>query len=263
MHVTALHHLQERNRRALEMLLQKDKAIQALQQQLQETAAAQAHAEAAAASAEAQADALRAALQEAGRTGSSAAAAAELAAVQHQQHAAAVAALQEQLASQGQQLAAASQQVLELSTQLARIQAQASSAAADGAAGVSADAHSADESSMSLNAGVGPTQAHQQQLQPSMPPGSTPDSAVADCSAAPPAAHADSSSSSGRLCSDPQHTELLSLLAERDASLAQLESQLAVTRAALGGRSELPGETGAVAQVGLGWRGRGGGWLRG
>lgn len=51
--------LQERNRRALELLLQKDKAIQVLQDQLAAATAAQDRADAAAAAATARADALQ------------------------------------------------------------------------------------------------------------------------------------------------------------------------------------------------------------
>ena len=142
-----------------------------------------------------------------------------------QRHAAAMAALDEKLTAQAQQLAAASREVLELSTQLALSQrevnavAHATSCAAAAAAGAGEDA-----SSVSLDAGVGPQQQQQQQQEP-------PHQLAAGS------------------CSNRQHAELLSVLAERDAAVAHLESQLAVARAALEGQAELPGETGAVAQV--------------
>jgi chromosome segregation ATPase len=47
----------------------------------------------------------------------------------------------------------------------------------------------------------------------------------------------------------PNYTDLRSLLAERDAQLASLEAELAVSRAALLGAAELPDEAGAAAQV--------------
>jgi hypothetical protein len=180
-------------------------------------------------------------------TEASAAAAAELAAVQ-QRHAAAMAALEEQLSMQAQQLAGASREVLELSTQLALSQrevnaaAHATSCAAAAAAGGGA---AEDESSVSLDVGVGPQQQqqhqhHQQQQQQHQQQQQSPGAALAG-----------GVRRVGGSCGNRQHAELLSVLAERDAAVAQLESQLAVARAALEGQAEVPGENGAVAQVGV------------
>lgn len=168
----------------------------------------------------------QAALQEAGN-----AAAAELAAVQ-QAHAAAMAALEEKLCAQEKHLSAASQQVLELSAQLAVLQGRTCSSRQPPAA----PALGADEGSVSLDAGVAPT-AH------------TP---AAGCGAAvePATAAASVSVIGGGSCGNRQHAELLELLAERDAAVARLESQLAVTRAAVDGQADVPGESGADAQVG-------------
>jgi hypothetical protein len=175
---------------------------------------------------------LQVALTEAGVT-----AAAELAAVQ-QRHTAAMAALEEKHSTQAQQLASASQQVLELSTQLALSQREvnATARAASCAAAPAAVAAGAfgDDSSVSLDVGVGPQQQQQQQQQQFLD-----------------AAPAGGVSRVAGSCGNVQHADLLSVLAERDAAVAQLESQLAVARASLEWRAEVPGESGAVAQVGV------------
>lgn len=166
------------------------------------------------------------ALQEAGN-----AAAAELAVVQ-QAHAAVMAALEEKLCAQEKHLSAASQQVLELSAQLAVLQGQPRSSRQPPAA----PALGADEGSVSLDAGVAPT-AH------------TP-SADGGAGVEPANAAASISVSNGGSCGNRQHAELLELLAERDGAVARLESQLAVARAAVDGQADVPGESGADAQVG-------------
>lgn len=172
------------------------------------------------------------ALQEAGN-----AAAAELAAVQ-EAHAAAMAALEEKLCAQEKHLSAASQQVLELSAQLAALQGQPRSSSRQPP--VAAALAGADEGSVSLDAGVAPTAAH------------TPAAADSAGAAVEPATNAAASVSvsGGGSCGNRQHTELLELLAERDAAVARLESQLAVARAAVDGQADVPGESGADAQVG-------------
>jgi hypothetical protein len=137
-----------------------------------------------------------------------------------------MAALEEKLCAQEQHLSAASQQVLELSAQLAALQSQPRS---------SRQALGTDEGSVSLDAGVAPA-AHAS--------GADADAAVE------PAAAATGVSSGGGSCGNRQHAELLELLAERDAAVARLESQLAVARAAVDGQAEVPGERGADAQVG-------------
>jgi chromosome segregation ATPase len=203
---------------------------------------AQERAEAATAAADARAEALQVALREAGN-----AAATELAAVQ-QQHAAAMAALEQQLVAQQHQLAEASQSVLDLSAELAQLQAhnrvlKLQMEAGNSAAGQQGQ-QGADEGSVSLEAGMAPSQQQQLEVQEHVdvsPTSHMPAAAVSS---------SDDSSSKGGHCADPHHVELLSLLGERDAQLARLEASLAVTHAALEGQAELPGETGAAAQVG-------------
>ena len=187
---------------------------------------------------------VQAALQEAGN-----AAAAELAAVR-QQHAAAVAALEVQLTDEQHSLAAASQQVLELSTQLAQQQQQQQQRQS---AFRTAEA-AADDGSVSLDAGFAPCQQQQQQQQQDVQP--VEEGPAAAAATAPDDTH--HGGGHGGSCSVRQHAELLSLLAERDAALARMGSELAVARAALEGQAELPGEEGAVTQVCRGvWRGGG------
>lgn len=191
---------------------------------------------------------MQVALREAGN-----AAATELGAVQ-QQHAAAIAALQQELAAQQQQLAGASQQVLDLSTELAQLQAttgvlKLQSEASSAAAGQQGQ-QGADVGSVSLNAGMAPLNQQQQQQQENQQQQQEQTDASPESHLQAAAFSSSDDSSKCVRCADPHHAVLLSLLGERDAQLARLEASLAVAHAALEGQAELPGETGAAAQVG-------------
>jgi hypothetical protein len=211
---------QERNRRALELLLQRDKSIAQLQEQLSASQAQERRAAADAAAAGKRADALAAAMQQA-----QADAAAALAGVQ-QERAEVVSRLRaqleqqaRQLEQQARQLEEASQRVAVLSAQLADVRQQHQQRVP--AASQQPSVQPADGHSVPLDAGGAEPGAGSRAVREH-------DSAVAAAAA---------------------HAELVSLLAERDASVAQLEAQLAAARAALEGQAELPGERGASAQV--------------
>lgn len=243
--------LQERNRRALELLLQKDQVISSLQAQLHEAATAreQAEAEAAeqaasAAAAAAKADALLAALRDAGDV-----AASDIRKLQ-QQHEAAIAALEQKVETEHRQLQAASQQVLDLSAQLAVMKAEHTSGVLSTSVWNAVQQPDPSEGSISLGAGIGRMDREMQQQQ-------HPDAPVtAEANTDNNARNADRgsgqalcASTTTGTCSIPKHADLLAVLGDRDAAIARLQSQLAVAHAAVEGRADLPGESSAAAQV--------------